>query len=53
MQPREVDDPLAVFDDLVSTIHGIKQQLGGIAQDDLRQNLTQDTIDLFRSQMAG
>ena len=53
MQPREVNDPLVVFDDLVSTIHGLTQQLGGVAQDDQRQALTEGTIDSFRKQMTG
>lgn len=53
MQPKEVDEPLAVFNDLVSTIGRLTQQLGGMAQDHQMQALTRETIDLFRKQMAG
>ncbi len=53
MQPKEVDEPLAVFDDLVSTVVRLTQQLGGKAQDHQMQSLTQETVDLFRKQMAG
>lgn len=52
MQPREVDDPLAVFDDFMETIDTLAMELDGVVWDNQRQPLTMETIAQFR-QMLG
>ncbi len=52
MQPREVDKPLAVFDDFVETIDTLAVELDGVAWDNQRQPLTADTIARFRQMLA-
>ncbi len=48
MQPREVDDPVAVFDDFVRTIEILASELDGVKWDHQRQPLTDETIQEFR-----
>lgn len=50
-QPPQVDDPQAVFDDLVSTCHELSMRLGGIEWDEKRQPLTLEKINLMRSRL--
>lgn len=52
MQPREVDDPLTVFDDFMETIDTLAMELDGVVWDNQRQPLTVETIAKFR-QMLG
>ena len=48
MQPRELDNPLAVFDDFMETIDTLAMELDGVVWDHQRQPLTAETIDQFR-----
>jgi len=48
MQPRELENPLAVFDDFVETIDELAEALDGVAWDNQRQPLTAETIAHFR-----
>lgn len=52
MQPRELDDPAAVFEDFVETIQELAEELDGVAWDNQRQPLTAETIDQFRDLLA-
>ncbi len=49
MQPREVDNPLAVFEDFIQTINFLAAELDGIKWDHQRQLLTEETVQKFRS----
>ena len=53
MQPREVENPLAVFDDFIDTIDTLAVELDGVVWDNQRQPLTAETIAQFRKMMAG
>jgi cell division protein ZipA len=50
-QPPQVDDPIAVFDDLVTTCHELAIRLGGVEWDEKRQPLTQEKIARMRSRL--
>jgi cell division protein ZipA len=50
-QPPRVDDPIAVFDDLVTTCHQLAIQLDGLEWDEKRQPLTQDKIAKMRARL--
>ena len=52
MQPRELDVPLAVFEDFVETIQVLAEELDGVAWDNQRQPLTAETVEWFRSALA-
>ncbi|GAB4254331.1 MAG: hypothetical protein Kow0065_01250 [Methylomicrobium sp.] len=52
MQPREVDDPVAVFDDFIETIDILADELGGVPWDDRREPLTDETVEAFRNRLA-
>ena len=52
MQPRELDNPSAVFEDFVDTIQALAERLDGVAWDNQRQPLTLDTIEQFRDILA-
>jgi cell division protein ZipA len=52
MQPREVDQPLAVFDDFIETIDTLAEELDGVVWDNQRQPLTAETIAQFRQMLA-
>lgn len=52
MQPREVDKPLAVFDDFIETIDTLAMELDGVVWDNQRQPLTADTIAQFRQMLV-
>ena len=52
MQPREVDDPLRVFDDFMDTIDTLAVELDGVVWDNQRQPLTAETIAQFRQMLA-
>lgn len=52
MQPRELDDPLAVFDDFMETIDTLATELDGVVWDNQRQPLTAETIAQFRQMMV-
>lgn len=52
MQPREVDNPAAVFDDFIQTIDMLAGELDGVRWDHQRQPLTEETIDAFRELLA-
>ena len=52
MQPREVDSPLAVFDDFIETIDTLADELDGVVWDNQRQPLTAETIAQFRQVLA-
>jgi len=48
MQPRELDKPLAVFDDFIETIDILAVELDGVVWDHQKQPLTAETIAHFR-----
>lgn len=50
-QPPQVDDPIAVFDNLVSTCHELARCLDGVEWDEKRQPLTQEKIARMRSRL--
>jgi cell division protein ZipA len=50
-QPPQVDDPQAVFDDLVSTCHELAMRLGGAEWDEKRQPLTLEKIAQMRERL--
>jgi cell division protein ZipA len=50
-QPPQVDDPQAVFDDLVSTCHELAMRLGGVEWDEKRQPLTLEKIAQMRERL--
>jgi len=52
MQPRELDNPAAVFEDFIDTIQALADRLDGVAWDNQRQPLTIDTIEQFRDILA-
>jgi cell division protein ZipA len=52
MQPREVEKPLAVFDDFIETIDTLAEELDGVVWDNQRQPLTAETIAQFRQMLA-
>ena len=52
MQPRELDKPLAVFDDFIETIDTLATELDGVVWDNQRQPLTAETIAQFRQMLA-
>ena len=52
MQPREVDAPLAVFDDFMETIDVLADELDGVVWDNQRQPLTAETVAQFRQILA-
>ena len=52
MQPREVDEPLAVFDDFIETIDILADELDGVVWDNQRQPLTAETVAQFRQTLA-
>jgi len=52
MQPREVENPLAVFDDFMETIDTLATELDGVVWDNQRQPLTAETIAQFRQMLA-
>ncbi|TPQ27052.1 cell division protein ZipA C-terminal FtsZ-binding domain-containing protein [Methylomonas koyamae] len=52
MQPREVDNPLAVFDDFMETIDTLADALDGVVWDNQRQPLTAETVAQFREILA-
>jgi len=51
-QPPQVDDPLAVFDDLVTTCHELALRLGGVEWDEKRQHLSLDKITQMRERLT-
>jgi len=51
MQPREVDQPLVVFNDFIDTINYLAEELDGVVWDNQRQPLTPETIDQFRQML--
>ena len=52
MQPRELDKPLAVFDDFIETIDTLATELDGVVWDNQRQPLTAETIAQFRQMLT-
>lgn len=52
MQPREVDQPLAVFDDFIETIDILAEDLHGAVWDNEKQPLTAETIARIRQTLA-
>ena len=50
-QPPRVDDPLAVFENLLETCHGLAQQLGGEEWDERREVLTLKKIEQMRERL--
>lgn len=53
MQPKLVDDPLAVFNDLISLVFLLSRQLRGELWDAQRQPLTEETIKSVRQSLTG
>jgi len=51
MQPGEVDDAQAVFDDYIQTIKLLATELDGEIRDDQRKPLTEATIQLIRQSL--
>ena len=52
LQPREVEQPLLVFDDLIETIDILALELDGIVLDKQKQPVTADTIAQLRQSLA-
>lgn len=52
LQPREVDNPLAVFDDFIETIDTLAMDLDGVALDSQHELLTAETIAQFRGLLS-
>ncbi|MCD2452983.1 cell division protein ZipA C-terminal FtsZ-binding domain-containing protein [Methylicorpusculum oleiharenae] len=52
MQPREVDDPVSVYDDFVETIDILAAELDGVKWDNQRQPLTGSAIHEMRNRLA-
>ena len=52
MQPRELDNPLAVFDDFIETIDYLAVDLDGVVWDHQKLPLTAETIAHFRQILA-
>jgi len=52
MQPRELDNPAAVFEDFIYTIDVLADELDGVAWDNQRQPLTEETLEHFRQLLA-
>lgn len=52
MQPRELDKPLAVFEDFMETIDQLADELNGVVWDNQRQPLTAETIEQFRLMLS-
>ena len=50
-QPPQVDDPIAVFDDLVSTGHELALRLNGVEWDEKRQPLSYEKIAQMRARL--
>jgi cell division protein ZipA len=50
-QPQRVDDPLAVFEDLLETCHGLAQQLGGEEWDERHEVLSLKKIEQMRERL--
>ncbi|MFM8333657.1 MAG: cell division protein ZipA C-terminal FtsZ-binding domain-containing protein [Candidatus Methylumidiphilus sp.] len=50
-QPPQVNDPINVFDDLVTTCHGLAVRLGGEEWDEKRQPLTAEKISQMRARL--
>jgi len=50
-QPPQVADPIAVFDDLVSTARDLAQRLDGLEWDERRQPLTGDKLARMRERL--
>lgn len=48
MQPRELDDPAAVFEDFIDTIDQLADELDGVVWDNQRQPLSDETVEKFR-----
>lgn len=51
MQPNYLDDPVAVFDQLISVVHKLAKQLDGVEWDDKRKPLTEEAIQTLREQL--
>lgn len=50
-QPPQVTDPLAVFDDLVSTAHDLSDHLGGLEWDERRRPISESRLDEMRARL--
>ncbi|MDD5036470.1 MAG: cell division protein ZipA C-terminal FtsZ-binding domain-containing protein [Methylococcaceae bacterium] len=50
-QPPQVENPLAVFEDLVYTCHELAEKLGAVEWDERRQPLSEEKIALMRSRL--
>ncbi|NBV75650.1 MAG: cell division protein FtsZ [Methylococcaceae bacterium] len=48
MQPKELDDPVAVFEDFIDTIDQLADELDGVVWDNQRQPLSDETVEKFR-----
>jgi len=52
MQPRVLDDPAAVFENLIQTMRFLSADLDGMILDHQRRPLTDETIVAFRQQLS-
>lgn len=52
MQPKVVENPVAVFEDLINTLHQISTCLGGEELDQNHQPLTVDSIEAMRQSLS-
>lgn len=53
IQPSELDNPLAIFDDFIQTINWLANELGGNMFDHNRQPLGSEVIQDFRTKISG
>ncbi|MGR8934560.1 MAG: cell division protein ZipA C-terminal FtsZ-binding domain-containing protein [Gammaproteobacteria bacterium] len=51
MQPDLLDDPVAVFDQLIAVVHKLAKQLDGVEWDQRRKPLTEESIHMLREQL--
>lgn len=52
LQPRELENPLVVFDDFMDTIDSLADELDGSVLDNQKRPLTADTVEHFRQLFA-
>lgn len=52
LQPSELDEPLAIFDDFIQTINLLAVELDGVKWDHERQPLSDETIQKFRMALS-
>ena len=52
LQPKELDNPLSIYDEFIETIRLLTTSLGGVVLDHKRQPLTEETVQQFRIRLS-